>query len=238
MRLRDRARLWKLERKLRRLQDAYYDATVKDDNVIADYLGTLAEARELYLATRGAGKDRRKRRLHVGSGGHRIAGWINVDIDVSGGVDLVADVTRPLPFQTESLDLIHSEDVIEHLHRDDGREFLRQCHRVLRTGGVMRLLTPDLQLLVRRVYIDRNEHHLRWCSGYLEAEGACEALNMHLRMNGEHRFVYDEELLTRVLTEIGFMVRRVRFNYSSIPELRYLDLRDFGLNLFVECTKR
>lgn len=236
MRLRDRARLWKVERRLRRLQDAYYDATAKDDNVIAEYLRTLAEARELYLEGSGKRADRR-RRLHVGSGGHRIEGWINADIDASGGVDLVADATRPLPFRSQSLDLIHSEDVIEHLHQDAGREFLRECYRVLNDGGVMRLVTPDLQLLIRRIYIDRNEHHLRWCGAYLEAEGACEALNMHLRMNGEHRFVYDEETLIRVLSEIGFNVRRVRFNKSSIPELRYLDLRDFGLNLFVECTK-
>lgn len=237
MRFRDRVRLWKIERHLRRLQDAYYDATVKDDNVIAEYLRTLAEARQLYLAGTGRREDRR-RRLHVGSGGHRIAGWINADIDPAAGVDLVTDLTRPLPFRSDSLDLIHSEDVIEHLHQDAGHQFLRECHRVLRTGGVMRLVTPDLQLLIRRIYIDRNEHHLRWCGAYLEAEGACEALNMHLRMNGEHRFVYDEELLTRVSSEIGFNVRRVRFNQSSVPELRYLDLRDFGLNLFVECTKR
>lgn len=236
MRLRDRARLWKLERRLRRLQDAYYDASEKNDNVIAEYLRTLADARELYLAGSGRRGDRRSR-LHVGSGGHRIEGWINLDIDAAGGVDLVADATRPLPLRSQSLDLIHSEDVIEHLHQDAGRAFLRDCYRVLKEGGVMRLVTPDLQLLIRRIYIDRNESHLRWCGAFLEAEGPCEALNMHLRMNGEHRFLYDEETLTRVLREIGFNVRSVRFNQSRIPELRYLDLRDFGLNLFVECTK-
>ena len=56
-------------------------------------------------------------------------------------------------------------------------------------------------------------------------------------MKGEHRFVYDEEELTRVLRGIGFDVAAVRWNASEHPELRYLDLRDFGLNLFLEATK-
>ncbi len=60
---------------------------------------------------------------------------------------------------------------------------------------------------------------------------------MHLRMNGEHRFVYDQEHLTEVLRATGFRVRRVRWNRSRVPELRYLDLRDFGLNLFLEAVK-
>ena len=73
---------------------------------------------------------------------------------------------------------------------------------------------------------------------YLEADDPCAALNMHMRMSGEHRFIYDEEHLTALLREIGFDVRRVRYNWSRVPELRFLDLRDFGLNLFIECIKR
>ena len=60
---------------------------------------------------------------------------------------------------------------------------------------------------------------------------------MHLRMNGEHRFVYDSSRLREVLGGLGFSVRRVRWNRSSHPELRFLDLRDFGLNLLLEATK-
>ena len=236
MSVRDRIRLWQLERRLRRLQDQYYEDETKDDARIVNYLTTLAQARELYL-TRIAGAAEPHRRLHVGSGGHHIAGWINLDIDPTPPVDLLADITRPLPFRSASIDLIHSEDVLEHLDRDAGRALLSECHRLLKPGGVMRLLTPDLRLLIERVYFERNERHLAWCSAYLEAEGACEALNMHLRMNGDHRFVYDAELLKNVLERIGFAVRGVRYNWSPHPELRYLDLRDFGLNLFVEGTK-
>ena len=53
----------------------------------------------------------------------------------------------------------------------------------------MRLLTPDLRALVERVYLQREPRHLAWCDAHLSAAGPCEALNMHLRMNGDHRFV-------------------------------------------------
>ena len=49
--------------------------------------------------------------------------------------------------------------------------------------------------------------------------------------------MYDEELLTQLLQSLGFRVRRVRYNWSPVRELRYLDLRDFGLNLFLEAVK-
>ena len=236
MSVRDRIRLWQLERRLRKFQDQYYDDEVKDEAGIVNYLTTLAQARDLYLSRVARGTAAR-RRLHVGSGGHHLAGWMNLDIDAAPSVDLAADIRRSLPFRSASVDLIHSEDVIEHVDRDAGQLFLSECHRVLKSGGVMRLLTPDLHLLIERVYLQRDDRHLAWCSSYLEARGPCEALNMHLRMNGDHRFVYDAELLTDVLEKIGFAVRRVRYNWSPHPELRYLDLRDFGLNLFLEGTK-
>lgn len=216
-------RLWTLRRALRRLQNRYYAG---DAAAVPEYLTTLAQARTRPTV----------RALHLGAGGHHLDGWINVDV-LPDGVDVLADFAHALPFRSSSVRFIHSEDLLEHLDLEGGKALLRECHRVLEPGGVMRLLTPDLRALIQRVYIDRERVHLAWCNDTLSATGACEALNMHLRMNGEHRFVYDEEHLTEVLRATGFRVRRVRWNHSKVPELRYLDLRDFGLNLFLEGVK-
>src|ERR1051326_2357620 len=66
-------------------------------------------------------------------------------------------------------------------------------YRALRSGGVMRILTPDLRALIDNVYHAREAKHIQWCADALNAGTPCEALNMHLRMNGDHRFVVDEE---------------------------------------------
>jgi predicted SAM-dependent methyltransferase len=221
--------LWRLDRELRRLQRSYLRG---ETTAIPEYLATLARARALWLK----GTPPRKRCVHLGAGGHHLEDWINVDV-LPAGVDVLADFLQPLPFRSGSVDLLHSEDLLEHLDVDAGKQFLRECHRILRPGGVMRVLTPDLRALVQAIYIDRAHEHLAWCRQLLAANGPCEALNMHLRMNGEHRFVYDGEHLTGVLEAIGFRVRLVRYNWSPVRELRYLDLRDFGLNLFLEAEK-
>ena len=225
-------RIWRYKLELRCLQRKYYKAAKKDEGVIAAYLNVLAEARR--EATRGAAP---LVRLHVGSGGHIMEGWINLDIDLVPPVDITANAAVSLPFRTASVDRIHSEDFIEHIDADAGKGFVGEAFRVLRPGGIMRLLTPDLRAIVQRVYLGREPRHLRWCYNYLDANDACEAFNMHMRMNGEHRFIYDGEHLRSVLTERGFKVRRVRYNRSPDLYLRFLDLRDFGLNLFLECVK-
>ena len=230
-----RARLRRLEKRLRELHDTYYAAASNEDAVILRYLRVLAEARgvERLLHPEPA----RGPRLHLGAGDHRIEGWTNVDALGSPAVDVRADCATPLPFRDASVAFIHSEDLLEHLDLAGGKTLLAECFRILRPGGVLRLLTPDLERLIHSVYQRRDPRHLRWCAERLSADGPCEALNMHLRMNGEHRFVYDVPRLRELLGALGFSVRRVRWNRSSHPELRFLDLRDFGLNLFLEATK-
>lgn len=219
-------------RRLRQSQRAYYDAPQPNDAAAIDYLRLLAEARAEEL--RGAPS---LVCLHVGAGGHAVDGWIDLDLEPLPPVDLAADAGASLPFRDASVDRIHSEDFIEHVDFDAGRRFVAEAFRVLKPGGIMRLLTPDLRAIVQRVYLDREPRHLRWCGVYLGASDPAEALNMHLRMNGEHRFLYDEPLLARVLSEAGFAVRHASWNRSLDRHLRWLDLRDFGLNLFLECVK-
>lgn len=175
--------------------------------------------------------------MHLGCGDHRLDGWINVDVAHALTADVRADGAGALPLGDRSIEFIHSEDLLEHLDLAGGLALLRECFRVLRPGGVMRVLTPDLEALVRDVYLGSEERHLAWCAAQLSARGPCESFNAHLRMGGEHRFLYDEADLRRRLREIGFRVSRVAYNRSRHPELRYLDLRNFGLNLFLEATK-
>jgi predicted SAM-dependent methyltransferase len=235
---RDFLRLRRLESTLRSIQRAYYGSPPdRVAELFPRYARALAEARDLTCAA-----ERRRRphagptaRVHLGCGDHYLEGWWNVDLERKG--DVTADLSRSIPFRSGAVDYVHSEDFLEHVDLARGRALLAECFRILRPGGVLRVLTPDLKGLVERLYLDREARHLAFCRVQLQAEGPCEALNMHLRMEGAHRFVWDYELLERTLVETGFSVRKVSFNRSRHPPLRYLDLRDFDLNLFVEAAK-
>lgn len=223
---------WKVRRRLRRLGEAYWNAAAKDDAIIASYVAELARLRGMTGNGNPEGAA-----LHLGSGGHRIEGWINADILPGRHCDLVFDIRSGFPFAGGSLRWIHSEDVLEHLDQEGGRTLVREAFRTLAPGGVMRVVTPDLRAIVERVYLAAERRQVRWCSREFGAGTPCEALNMHMRMDGEHRFLYDREQLERLLRQEGFEVRFVRFGRSRHRELRDLDLRDFGLSLYAEALR-
>ncbi len=59
-----------------------------------------------------------------------------------------ADMNRPLPFNDESFDAVVSIEGIEHIERPF--DFVRECRRVLKPGGVLLLTTPNVSSLRSR----------------------------------------------------------------------------------------
>src|SRR5262245_33355628 len=81
--------------------------------------------------------------LDLGAGGRRIApNVITIDVQPFAGTDIVASVYE-LPIKAESADLVFSTGLLEHL--EDDRCFLREAHRILKTGGVIHIEVPFLQ---------------------------------------------------------------------------------------------
>ncbi|MGO9037267.1 MAG: class I SAM-dependent methyltransferase [Steroidobacteraceae bacterium] len=54
------------------------------------------------------------------------------------------DVTKKWPFDDNSVEAIFSSRVVEHLPRHGARVCLKNAYRVLRKGGVQRLIVPNL----------------------------------------------------------------------------------------------
>ena len=61
-----------------------------------------------------------------------------------------ANAAKRIPHASGTVDVVYSSHMIEHLVRGDAWAFLLECHRVLRSGGRLRLAVPDLHLLARR----------------------------------------------------------------------------------------
>lgn len=163
-------------------------------------------------------------RLHLGCGQVRLDGWIGIDIyPYRNGPQVALDLRRGIPCADETVDLIFSEDFIEHLTLKDGIHLASECYRVLKPGGVMRIRTPDLRRLVLE-YLHRSERAFRWYNDRFDCATFGEMLNLGMREWG-HQFVYDEETLARFLTHIGFAVKEQSFNTSDVQELRGIDRR-------------
>src|SRR5262245_18814999 len=86
-------------------------------------------------------------KLHVGCGGSRLDGWINVDYPPA---DLAIDLSWPLPFDDNSVTYAYLAHVLEHLdYPAEAGALLEEIHRVLTPGGVLRVVVPDIGKCIR-----------------------------------------------------------------------------------------
>lgn len=177
---------------------------------------------------------RHLRRLHLGCGKVRLAGWVNADINPRA--ELIVDLRWPLPFPSNYLQRIYSEHVLEHVSYKTGVRFLREARRVLAPGGVMRIAMPDLDRLVEK-YRD-NWRDLDWVNwpAHSFIKTRAEMMNIAFRSWG-HKYLYNKEEIARALREAGFssfyFLERLG---SPHNDLRGLETRQDS-NLVVEALK-
>ncbi len=87
--------------------------------------------------------------LNVGCGKRFHPSWINIDILPTDPEVLVYDVRRGFPFDDNCMEVVYHAHVLEHIPKAEVQEFLLDCFRVLRPGGVMRVVVPDLEQIAR-----------------------------------------------------------------------------------------
>lgn len=174
-------------------------------------------------------------RLHLGCGTVRLPGWVNIDID--GGPDLQLDLRFGLPFPDASVDLIHTEHMVEHMCLADGRLLMAEACRVLRPGGVARIGVPDLERIVGR-YGAPGWRDQAWIqdANFDWIDTPVALINVSFR-GWEHQYLYDETELRYRLEQAGFSdVKRVRPGDSSHADLKGLETRP-ETDLIVEAVK-
>ena len=142
------------------------------------------------------------------------------------------NLTRPLPFASSSFQTVYSSHTLEHLYHDDALQVLKECHRVLKPGGICRAVVPDLDSMVGR---------------YMRAQGAknseagtqlMEELLFHEKQRRpgllgiayrltafhQHKWMYDAESMRRLFEAAGFkQVRRAECHDSRIARIREVE---------------
>jgi SAM-dependent methyltransferase len=59
------------------------------------------------------------------------------------------DLSKGIPFADQTFDVVYHCHLLEHIDREAAPGFLCECYRVLRPGGILRVVVPDLERLVR-----------------------------------------------------------------------------------------
>jgi predicted SAM-dependent methyltransferase len=154
-----------------------------------------------------------ERKLQLGTGANVYPGWLNTDVHDfrRRGEVVYLDAREPFPLPDASFDIVFSEHMIEHLTYAEGHHCLRECHRLLRPGGRIRVATPSLDRLVQLYeteLTDLQRRYVHWAVEtfvpYADTELPGFVLNNFLR-NWGHEFVYDARTLRHALETAGFV---------------------------------
>jgi predicted SAM-dependent methyltransferase len=87
-------------------------------------------------------------KLNVGCGTKFHPDWTNVDMVSYSPKVKVVDLTKGIPFPDNSFDVIYHSQVLEHIPKEKAEYFVRECYRVLKPNGIMRVVVPDLENIV------------------------------------------------------------------------------------------
>jgi predicted SAM-dependent methyltransferase len=186
-------------------------------------------------------------RLNLGCGLQTPRGWVNIDGSwnarlakfpnlrrIAAAVHLLSsdkaaipwssnvfihDIRKPLPFADGSVSAVFASHVLEHLYRVEAQQLIRESLRVLCSGGVLRLIVPDLQAIVEEYCTRRRQDQSPG-----DSQSPADVLNQRLLMRGpsppkrnflsriydslndfhSHKWMYDAQSLTALLLSAGF----------------------------------
>ncbi len=189
-------------------------------------------------------------KVNLGCGGKTVAGWINVDYALGAKLVklpffralnkasrffemdwdreiVIHDLRRAFPWKEESVDIIYSSHTLEHFARVDGLHFLGECHRVLKKEGIIRIIVPDLSVLISK-----------YMKGQIRADEFVEKLGVlyNKAFDGKlkrilapfisfpHQCMYDTKTLLMIMTDIGFQSVSKNAFESDIPDIKDIEL--------------
>lgn len=176
------------------------------------------------------------RRLQFGCGAFPAEGWINTNLQAGPGVDLVGDVRHGLPLPSDSIQYIASMHALVELPYLDVVPAIRELHRILEPGGVLRLGLPDLDRAIAayvagdRAYFSIPDDEIASLDGKFVVQMTWYGTNLMM-------FTFD--VVRELLERGGFHeVRRAAYREttSPYPEIVELDNRPKE-SFFVEATK-
>jgi len=168
-----------------------------------------------------------------------------VGIDFVGRVDLLLNLGKgALPFSANSLDSVVCTSAINYFTRDRGQEIINEVYRVLKTGGVARFSSQDMESIARR-YVEKDynfffqklpdgqdrfegptlgDKFAAWFYGYAIKGIACQ-------------YFYDYDSLAHLFKEAGFsLVEKKEYQRSRLDHIELIDNRPDQM-FFLEAIK-
>jgi predicted SAM-dependent methyltransferase len=197
--------------------------SVLEMDKIQKMISNLIRGRSVFIPYRHI---KGKKFLNIGCGPEVEPEFINLDYFWHPKVDICWDITRKAyPLEDNSLEGIFTEHCLEHISYEAGLKNMKEFYRMLKPGGVVRIIVPDAE-----IYLDsyqKKKAGFPVTLPYGESEPtAIYSINRIFREYG-HQFIYDFETMKLLLQEAGF---------QNVKKMRYQEGKD--ARLLVEHEER
>lgn len=161
------------------------------------------------------------------------------------------DLRNGIPSATGVVDSIYCHHGLEHFTYEEGLRLLKECRRVIRPDGCMRIVVPDADFLCGH-YSDReywSKHQVGDIHSLAElgefntgvATAPTGAMKLWAMLGEGHKSYYDAETLCYLLKEAGWVPHRTSFRTTTVPAIRdvlrmTVEHSYGGEGLFVDAT--
>ena len=140
------------------------------------------------------------------------------------------DLSHSIPLKDQTADFIYSSHFLEHLFKPDAERLLTDCHRALKSGGILRISIPDLAYAISLYARGTRGDKVKMLDDYFFVDNNESFL-------ARHKYMYDFELLKSLLEKIGFSkIVHCSYQVGQTPDIKLLDNRPDD-SLFVEAVK-
>lgn len=132
--------------------------------------------------------------LHLGCGQVNHPAFINIDAIPSKHIHYVGRIDKISQFEDESVHLIYACHCLEHFSHKKTLAILKEWHRALRKGGVLRVSVPDFDSLVDQ---------------YLESKRNIQTVLLPISGGQEYKYnyhmtIFNEDSLRKLFFDAGF----------------------------------
>jgi len=162
--------------------------------------------------------------LNLGAGDDRFEGYVRLDFFSRDPDIFGADLRHPLQIDDAVFDGIFTEHTLEHLTYAEVARLLRECRRILKPGGRIRIVLPDVSIFTERYVAKDDAWFEEWERVMLAPRGRTlrtkmEAISFVTQETG-HRSAWDMESLEVHLRAAGFVdVSKKEFGVGDDPML-------------------
>jgi predicted SAM-dependent methyltransferase len=156
----------------------------------------------------------------------------------------IGNIAQGLKVDSCSADLVYCSHVLEHLALEELRAALRETHRIVKHGGTLRFVLPDLEAAIEEYSRQQSEDRAftfmeSTMLGRKRRSRSLPGMIKDWLGGGNHLWMWDYHSMKKELTNAGFAeVRRAYYGDSSVPDFR--EIEDEGRwtgCLGIECRK-